>query len=71
MRLSEGQFGIFWGSFVYKSFWKFNSRVEKEHLANVGNFRVVQDMKLPYSNISFEESTEEVNGFTFFKVSKY
>lgn len=36
------------------------NRVEKEHIANVGNFRVVKDMKLPYNDISFESSTEEV-----------
>jgi len=64
-------FGVGFVEIIRRSVWNFLRlvyfrlfhcilRVEKEHLANVGNFRVVQDMKLPYSDISFEESTEEV-----------
>jgi len=36
-------------------------RVEKEHIANVGSFRVVRDLKLPYGDIVFQEEVEEVN----------
>ena len=32
--------------------------MEKEHLANVGSFRAVQDLKLPYADIVFHDKTQ-------------
>jgi len=50
---------------IKKKFILIIFRVEKEHLENVGSFRVVQDMRLPYDDIVFGESTEEVSFFCF------
>lgn len=35
-------------------------RVEKEHISNVGNFKAVPDMVLPYHDISFDLNIREV-----------
>jgi len=36
-------------------------RVEKEHLANVGSFRAVPALALPYNDIVFNDQTKQVN----------
>jgi len=38
-------------------------RVEKEHTANVGNFKAVPDMKLPIPEISYDINLREVVHF--------
>lgn len=46
-----------------RSVWNF-LRVEKEHLANVGNFKAVPDMNLPFSHISYDGNLKEDEVFS-------
>jgi len=42
-----------------RALWNF-LRVEKEHLVNVGSFQAVPKIHLPYENINFQDSTQDV-----------
>lgn len=42
---------------IRRSVWNF-LRVEKEHLANVGSFKAVPDLQLPYDDIVFKNRTQ-------------
>lgn len=46
-----------------RSVWNF-LRVEKEHTANVGNFKAVPDMKLPIPEISYDTNLREEDIFS-------
>lgn len=43
-----------------RAVWNF-LRVEKEHIANVGNFKAVPDMNLPFVHITYDSNLREVN----------
>jgi len=45
-----------------RSVWNF-LRVEKEHIANVGNFKAVPDMNLPFPNIAYDSNLREEEVF--------
>lgn len=45
-----------------RSVWNF-LRVEKEHIANVGNFKAVPDMNLPFPNIAYDSNIREEEVF--------
>mmetsp|Transcript_41233 Transcript_41233/g.36572 ORF Transcript_41233/g.36572 Transcript_41233/m.36572 type:complete len:120 (-) Transcript_41233:919-1278(-) len=41
-----------------RSIWNF-LRVEKEHIANVGSFKAVKEMNLPYPDVSYDQDINE------------